>query len=427
MRAGRLVSLIAIAALLVAGLAVDRRARPHAPSTAAGREVSSLMPTAATTRSLTSAWYCPGATAVTGGIANGTLIIANPTGTPLPATVTLVPVTGAPVGVPLVVQPQSRSVVQESDFLKAQQVAALVDFNGGGGTVEQQVTGANGSAVAPCASQASDNWYFATGSTDRDWGLAMFLFNPFPGDAIVDLSFATDQGSSSPPDFQGVVVPARGLKVLDVGEHVRRRIDVATHVFARAGRVVASQLRVHSAAPKGAILTLGAPSTGPLWVFPDGLAGEGVVEEYHLYNPGPRDAEVSVELALDEGEAEPFDLTVPGDGTYVLVANDEARIPKGVPHTAIVRSTNGVGIVAERRIVAQPPATRTGLASMLGARRPARQWVMGAGTASTTTDEWLVVYNPGTADARFSVTALAAGVPLDVEGVQDVNVGDGRR
>jgi hypothetical protein len=51
------------------------------------------------------------------------------------------------------------------------------------------------------------------------------LFNPFPGDAIVDLSFATDQGPSTPPDFQGVVVPARGVKALDVGEHVRRRVE----------------------------------------------------------------------------------------------------------------------------------------------------------------------------------------------------------
>src|SRR4051812_16724229 len=161
MKMGRSPAIIAIAGLLIAGGLVDRRARPHAPSTAAGRELSSLMPTAATTKSLTSAWYCPGATAVPGGAANGVLIIANPTDTPLPATVTLVPVTGAPVGVPFVVPPQSRSVFPEFDHVQAQQVAALVDFNGGGGTVEQQIVGPYGSSVAPCASQASDNWYFA--------------------------------------------------------------------------------------------------------------------------------------------------------------------------------------------------------------------------------------------------------------------------
>ena len=44
-----------------------------------------------------------------------------------------------------------------------------------------------------------------------------------------------------------------------------------------------------------------------------------------------------------------------------------------------------------------------------------------------TADEWVVLFNGGTTPATVSMTALAAGQPLDVEGVQDINVPAGRR
>src|SRR5438270_8036500 len=192
MRAGaRLSVLIALALVLVAGGLVGRKGRPQPASPSAGREAESLMPTAATTRALTSAWYCPGATAAPNGVANGTLLVANPTDADLTANLTLVPSAGQPVAVPFTVAARSRSIIREADFIQADHVAALIDFNGGGGVVEQQVTGPLGASLSPCASEASDHWYFPTGTTDRDRTLLLTLFNPFPGDAIVDLSFAT--------------------------------------------------------------------------------------------------------------------------------------------------------------------------------------------------------------------------------------------
>ena len=96
-------------------------------------------------------------------------------------------------------------------------------------------------------------------------------------------------------------------------------------------------------------------------------------------------------------------------------------------HAATVRSTNGIGVVAQRTVLAQPPAPRAGATAPLGARRPARQWILAAGRATPTFDEWVVLFNGGTAPATASMTALAAGQPLDVEGVQDINVPAGRR
>jgi hypothetical protein len=422
----RLPALAVLAALIVAGVAVDRRARPVTRVTAS-RNVDSMMPSAAGATSLTSSWYCPGANAVPNAAADGTLVIANPTDRVLPATVTLVPVTGAPKATPVSLEPRSRITIHEGDTVNADQIAALVDFNGGGGVAEQVTSGPLGGSITPCASGASDHWYFPSGSTDKDWQLTLQLFNPFPGDAIVDLSFVTDQGPTAPAEFQGLVIPARGLKALDVGEHVRRRVDVATIVTVRSGRVVADEIQTHSTAPIGAFVLLGAPSVGPLWVFPDGLTADGVQEDLHILNPSDRDAEVEVDYALDEGDAEPFTLTVPASGVYVLHASGEARIPKGIAHAATVRSTNGVGVVATRMVTAAAPATHTGMAEMLGARRAATSWVLAAGTANATTDEWVIAFNPGADPVKVSVTALAAGQPLPIEGLQDVVVPPGRR
>src|SRR5205823_7807524 len=103
---------------------------------------------------------------------------------------------------------------------------------GGGAAVEVAVAGPAGWSATACASSASQRWYLATGSTDRDASLSITLFNPFPDDAIVDLSFGTDQGPTAPAEFQGLIVPARGMLSVNVGDHVRRRLDVSTTVVA---------------------------------------------------------------------------------------------------------------------------------------------------------------------------------------------------
>jgi len=252
--------------------------------------------------------------------------------------------------------------------------------------------------------------------------------DPFPDDAIADLSFTTDQGRIEPADFKGLVVPGRGLLVVDVGQHVRRRDLVATTVVARSGRLVASRLQVRGGAPSpGMTLDLGAPSPASSWYFPDGATGAGIVERFQLYNPSDRESEAQLSLVLDQGEAEPFHLTVPPQGAVGLVTSNEARVPQGVSHGAQVTVTNGVPLVVERVVQAAPPALRRGVLDVVGARATSTRWLLAAGATNPSTDEWVVVLNPGPARARFSVRALAAGRSLDVEGLQGLTVAPGQR
>ncbi len=89
--------------------------------------------------------------------------------------------------------------------------------------VDQQVDGPLGGASSPCATAGSSNWYFATGATLINASVGLSLLNPYPTDAVVDLSFTTDQGVEMPQQFQGLVVPADGLLPVNLGDHLRRR------------------------------------------------------------------------------------------------------------------------------------------------------------------------------------------------------------
>ena len=257
--------------------------------------------------------------------------------------------------------------------------------------------------------------------------MLLALYNPFPEDAIVDLSFTHEAGRSVPSDFTGLVVKGGALRVVSVGDHVRRRAHISMTAVARSGRIVVDRIQLRNGSSKGMSLALAATSPGTTWYFPEGLVADGVGESFHLYNPNAEEAQVSIELALETGAAEPFDLTVPPRGRLTVVAGEEERVPKGVGHAATVLSLNGVPIVAERSVVAVAPASRAGIADSLGARRTAERWVLAAGAASPTVDEWIVVLNPGPSDATVTVRALAAGQLLAPESLAPVPVKAGRR
>jgi hypothetical protein len=215
--------------------------------------------------------------------------------------------------------------------------------------------------------------------------------------------------------------------VVNVGDHVRRRAHIAMTAIARSGRIVVDRIQLRNGAHKGMSLALAAASPGTTWYFPDGFVGEGLGESFHVYNPTSEEAQVSIELTLETGAAEPFDLTVPPRERLTVVAADEERVPKGTGHAASVISLNGVPVIAERSVLGAAPASRTGAADSFGARRTARRGVLAAGAATPTVDEWVIILNPGPRDATVTLQALAAGQLLVPESLAPVPIPAGRR
>jgi hypothetical protein len=447
-RGRRALVFIALLAVVAAALIADHLVGQAAPASGAPiSPVVAQVPAGA----VSSTWFCPPATTTNNGLADGRIVIANPASTTLTGTVIVAAASGPPVRQAVSVPPRRRKVIRLGDVVQSPYAAATVELNGPSGGVEEQVHGALGESFAPCPTRPSDRWYFASGSTERDDQLLVTLYNPFPEDAIVDLTFATDVGPAEPTDLQGLVVGGRGLAVVDVGDHVRRRAAVATTVVARAGRIVAGKIALRGAdgtPPRGVSLTTGQTAPGTQWYFPDGTTVSGSVERYELFNPGPDEARVRVTFIPDRGAAQPRLLTLaPADRLTFDVGRDSG-LPPGVGHAAVVSSDNGIPIVVERVITATPPSppaaaapggapsapaasagppARSGISDLSGSPAADPHWLFAAGAANSVQDEWLTVFNPGGRATRFTVTAFTAGRSFAVEGLAGVAIGAGQR
>ena len=414
--------LVAVIVLLLGAALADRIVSP--PGRAVALQTGPVMPSPAPAGALSSTWYCAAGSAQADSPLAESVSIANPGSRPLTATIVVLTTDPklAPPPKSIDLPPLSVRVVDLAADTPATGAAGVVVQLDGGEAVVGHSIGKPAKTTDACSTGASDAWYFADGSTAKDATLQLALFNPFPEDAIADLSFVTDQGKAVPADFQGLVVAARTVRMVDVGQHVRRRDTVASTVTARSGRLVVDQVLTRTAAGfAGTSLTRGATAVGSTWYLPNGVASATVTDTLVAYNPSVKEAQLDVTLSLDKGSAEPFELTVPAVGTVRLDLNHEARIPKDTPFSMTVTTTNGVPVVVQRIFVAAPP-NRSGRSDTIAAARTSRRWALPVGAASDATDEWVTVQNPGRRPATLSIAALAEGQLVAIEGLQQLTV-----
>jgi hypothetical protein len=323
---------------------------------------------------------------------------------------------------------------QLSTLVQAPLVGAVVEVEGGLVSVEHELTGPLGRATTPCSTTVSQHWSFPWGVTTRGNRELLVFLNPFPDDATVQVSFATDEGNRNTVRFNGFVVPGRSVVGAYVDEDVTRKEQVSAEVTVRGGRLVVERVQTFTGVDgrEGITVGLGAPVPAQAWYFPDGLTGPGLTEQMVVYNPNDRVAEAQVEVRLDHpddnGVPEPFELTVPPHRFAVVSLDQEDRIPAGIGHASIVRSVNGVSIVAERAVSAKEGASRRGVSTTLGSPLSATTWYFPGGGTSADRDEFLTLFNASDdAAVTYSVTALAGGQNLAVQGLQDVRLAAGER
>lgn len=422
--ARRLVSLTALAILAV-GLGVVEYLVER-PSTQAA--ATDLAPAGASADAGSSAWYCVGATTDETGLALGTVVIANASERDLTATVTAVATEAAPVATVLAVPALSRTDFALQNLLTASHVAAVVELDGGSAAVELATAGPLGETSVPCASTAATEWYLADGVTSRDALEVLLAFNPFPDDALVDMTFVTGEGTISPEALTGITVRGGALVAFDLGEFVPRQEAVSAVVSTRSGRLVVARRQSFdgSVDRRGVALALGATSPATEWTFAEGLAAEGLVERFQIFNPGDAEARLEIDLFLDEGQAEPILVSVPAESQLSVVANNEPRIPPGVGHSVRIRSVNEVAVVVERRVEGSAPSARTGLSLTGGARSPAERWLVSEAKVDPGHDQFVVIHNPGPQAVRASIELLI-GRRASVPGLEAVEVAPGSR
>lgn len=290
-----------------------------------------------------------------------------------------------------------------------------------------------GIGATGCARQAGDSWYFAQGTSAIGFDERLLVYNPFPDEAVVRVTFYTRKGTVSRANLADVAVPAGRATKIKVNEFVFRRRVLGARVAAVRGRVVAwrALFAEPENRPPGAEFSIGAREPEEVWYFPEGAVGPGVVERIAVLNPSDEEATVNISLVTGEDVVQPralSDFVVPAGTTQSLELPARLRGSKDkvVRVSAIVRSTNGVPIIAERT-VGYDARGLTGAESSIGAPASAESWFLAPATMRADTDS-VIVMNPGSDDATVSISFVRGdGEPIAPDALQDIEVPAGLR
>ena len=355
MMARRLPVVVVLAGLALAAVVVEPRSSTPLDSTPAVN-AAVLTPLATSDSAGSSTWFCAGGTATGAGIAEHTVTVANPTDAAASGSLQLFVEGGADQRFPVEVPAHDQRRIVLSTLAQGEWAAALVELDHGGVVVSHEVAGIGGWDSDRCSSQASDQWYFPWGQTtpQEASSLRLALFNPFAAEAVVDITFDTEDGFRSPEALQGFLVPPRRLVTVDLTDVVPVRQRISSTIKARSGRLVVDRVQTLTGIDGTVTLdvTPGAPSAATSWYFADGRADSETLERIAVFNPSEDTALVEVEVdrprASEQLAIEPFELQIAPQSYAEVVLNNESRVALPIRHSTVVRSLNGVAVVAER-------------------------------------------------------------------------------
>jgi hypothetical protein len=415
----RTVALVVVVGALITGIVLEGPTRrpggASVTSTVASSPVAVAVgegPTAP------KAFYCPEGTTLPG--AEELLALVNTGRSDITARLTFLIAGGNPSPVPIAVVAGSRLSVRVNDYVQASGVATLVEADGPGLAVAETLyadrEGRRGTLHSLCAAQVATRWYFAGGTTAKGYELWLLLVNPFPEDAVVDVTLVADGEQVVPPDFQQRPVPARSRVSVPIHETVLRKDRVATTVTATRGRIAAAESSYLTEGVQGAALTIGVAAPASTWYFADGIAGPDLSSTISVFNPSDVEATARVDLTTDSGEAMTASaLTVaPHDRT-------DLRLAAGLrPGTSFAtRVTASAPVVAMSEQLATRPTS--GYLLSEGTQRPERSWLIPEAGAGPPADSSVSLMNPGTAPVHLSIGSLEKGsirVPANAAAIE---------
>jgi hypothetical protein len=459
----RWIALVTIPALIAGLFVLDERQRDEQEVSSANVVIA--MPISPHEDAFGSTWYCAaGAVGATG--ADHRIFVTNPGTDEVTAQITLFPSipndrgTSQPGEVrehDLTVSAMTTESLSLFTFLGEVEgellnlpeahVAALVEIDSPSAVVSHEVSNSSGAGVGPCASSAAGSWFVAAGTTTRDARMVLSILNPFPDRAVVDISFATDDGLRRPDAYVGLVIPGRSLVAVDTGIEVTRRAEVATTVQTRTGRVVVEKTQIFTGEDEieGVGLSLASAEPRLQWYFP---VGSGSPDDdsatYVIFNPTDQVAEVDLDVRLDDastGGVEPFQLTVPAGQRVVVPVNlatghpvsefqtvdTSARVPAEAAHWVSIRSFNDTPVVVER-VMTRSSTPGRGVSTTPGAPVAAGEQLLPLPSDGSDTAVTLGVLNPSSETiGRVTLFAVADGEERAIPEVDGVEIAPRRR
>lgn len=425
MTSSRLVLVAVVAAVVVAlGLSFD-----GAPATSSAELLSAPIPSAGRPGSLSSTWFCAAGGAGTTAPPSHHLFLVNPAGSNVKARLTAFDTSGKVADRTVDVTAPGPTEVLVDALFGAAGLSVMVESGAGELVVEHRLLGADVADQVPCATDASDRWYFPAQTTLSNTSAQLYLFNPFPADASVDISADVGEGVRLPGELQGLVVPAGTTRMVNLGDYFQRREQFSVAVEARDGRIVAETAQTLAVPAKGDVpatrglrLQLGVSRARSTWILAEGFTGPGVGERLIMFNPGSEPASVAVQLTpfgAAELPPEPFELEVPARRFAQLDLSAETRVPGEGLHSIRVETDAGTPIIVGRvdtisggrkapsspEITARPPLS---LGTAIGTGTPvaAPLWAATGMVVGPRSESLLAVHNPSAGTVRVSATVI---------------------
>lgn len=424
----RRVALLAVVVALIFGLGSLDQDR-NVPATSASPQVGAVVDAEGSN----STWYC------TAGVAGDEeppvhqIIITN-TGDAGSARVTGYRTTSEKTTSIDVQVPAKSQVRVKSTDVAADIGSLVVELDGVTAVVAHRLVNSESTDQADCLTSASTSWYFPTANTETGSKARLWLLNPFPTDASVDVSVTTPDGVRVPEGLRGIIVPPASFRMVELGQSAQRRDQFAFTASTRGGRVIAELAQTLDSNPtngprrRGLALMPGVARPSASWVIADSFGGTGVSEQIVVYNPKSDNVSAAVSVVLNdvpaEAQPEPFVLDI-GPRNYEVVNIDtEARVPPGTLRWIRIDGLNGENVVARQAVrisatggdgsAATRPQVALGFASTPGASAGATKWLVSSVDPGTQGQSAVVIANPS-ADviSVASVRSIREGKVVD--------------
>jgi len=307
----------------------------------------------------------------------------------------------------LAVRPGDVLHLDPSQLLEGRVEAMTIVADGGGVAATESVTGAGGTAVAPCLTQAGPSWTLTGGSTQVGHSLTVSVLNPYATSAQVTVSFLTPGGFVEPSAYKGLDLGPHQLAVLDVKDVAPKQSSITTDVVTTSGNVVAFAVGRSTSGVGSVSLLPGAPATALAATFALTPNFSGATSRLVLANLATTSVAATVRTTWSPGCgahcAAPDTISVLAGGTLTLQVAPSSRAPIDVvAATQLVATAPGL-------VVVQDVATPTSDGQSAALDDPSLQGATRLVLVDPTPSRFERVSMANTGDAAVSVTLEAVG------------------
>jgi hypothetical protein len=347
------------------------------------------------------------------GAANGffstTIAIANPAATAVPVVVRYQGDNGARSSVALQVHARGQRSLQAglagaSSFSTVVEASLPV-------VVDRTMTwgGGYGSHAETSIAAPALTWFLAEGATHGAFSLFYLLQNPGAAPATVDVTYLRPS-PAAPVTRQYTIAAASRLTIAvdDIAELTAT--DVSASIASNVPILVERAMYMNTATPAQVFgaghAGAGVTATNTRWFLAEGATGSFFDLYYLIANPSTQAATARVTYLRPAGAPIVKEYAVAARSRLTISVDGEDPLLADTPVSAIIESTNSVGLVVERSMwwPGQGLWQEGHLAA--GSTVAARRWALAAGAVGTGTETYILIANTSTTAGTATLTTL---------------------